>query len=374
LLLVPDARDPVGFRPPTRPLRIAQVAPLYESVPPRLYGGTERVVAYLTDALASLGHDVTLFASGDSVSKAPLIAGRAHALRLDPSPLKSDLASHLAMLHAVRDRAAEFDVLHFHTDLVHLPIFEAMAGRTVTTLHGRVDIPDLTDVYRRWPKYPLVSISNDQRNPMPWANWIATVPHGLPSNFARVDDVPVGDHLVFVGRIAPEKRPDRAIEIARRAGRRLKIAAKVDAGDVRYFNEVIEPLLSEPHVEFLGELAEPEKRRLLASAAALIFPIDWPEPFGLVMIEAMACGTPVIAWRCGSVPEVVEEGVTGFVVDNEEAAAAACARLERIDRTRVVEAFAARFSALGMARRYLDVYARLGLQAHPERSAMRIPG
>jgi len=371
---VPTARVPSSRSTesvPARRLRIAQVAPLYESVPPRLYGGTERVVAYLTDALVALGHEVTLFASGDSASAAHLVAGRAQPLRLDGTPLKSDTAAHLAMLYAVRESADRFDVLHFHTDLIHLPVFEAMAARTVTTIHGRLDIADLVHVYRRWGTYPLVAISNDQRRPMLWANWIATVAHGLPSEFAVANDEPKGDHLVFIGRIAPEKRPDRAIAIARRAGRRLKIAAKVDANDAAYFNEVIQPLLSQPHVEFLGELAELDKRRLLASAAALVFPIDWPEPFGLVMIEAMACGTPVIAWRRGSVPEVVEDGITGFIVGSEDAAVAACARLDSIDRARIVETFERRFSARVMARNYLDVYARLG--AHRDRTGSSVP-
>jgi len=341
------------------PLRIAQVAPLYESVPPRLYGGTERVVAYLADALVDLGHDVTLFASGDSHTRAKLVAGRDSALRLDKSPLKSDLASHLAMLHDVRGRADRFDVLHFHTDILHFPLFEDLSAKTVTTLHGRLDLPDLAGVFERWRNYPLVSISLDQRTPLPEANWIASVGHGLPLELYPPPVSAGGSYLAFVGRIAPEKRPDRAIRVARRAGMTLKIAAKVDAADARYFNEVIEPMLDEPHVEFLGELAEPEKRALLAGASALLFPIDWPEPFGLVMIEAMGCGTPVVAWRCGSVPEVVDNGVTGFIVGSEDEAAAACRRLDELDRARVRQVFEERFSARAMALRYLDVYARL---------------
>jgi glycosyltransferase involved in cell wall biosynthesis len=340
-------------------LRIALVSPLFESVPPALYGGTERVVAYLADALVDLGHEVTLFASGDSRTRAMLQPGRATALRLDPSPLKSDLASHLAMLHDVRSRAAGFDVLHFHTDILHLPLFESLAPRPLTTLHGRRDMPDLPGVFRRWPAYPLVSISDDQRRPLPHANWVATVHHGLPLDlFPSPTGQPQG-YVAFVGRIAPEKRPDRASRIARRAGRRLKIAAKVDPVDARYFHEIIEPMLAEPHVEFVGELAEPEKRELMAGADALLFPIDWPEPFGLVMIEAMACGTPVVAWRCGSVPEVVDHGVTGYVVDDEDDAVAACRRVSSLDRARVREAFERRFSAPIMAARYVELYARL---------------
>jgi glycosyltransferase involved in cell wall biosynthesis len=342
-----------------RRLRIAQIAPLYESVPPRLYGGTERVVAYLTDALVELGHEVTLFASGDSTTRAGLCASRKRALRLDDAPLKSDFASHLTMLHDVRERQSDFDVLHFHTDILHLPLFEEVAAKTVTTLHGRLDLPELPGVFDRWPQYPLVSISDHQRLPMPAANWIATVAHGLPLDLYPAPGDPTGDYLVFVGRIAPEKRPDRAIRIARRAGMRLKIAAKVDAVDVRYFNDVIEPLIDEPGVEFLGELAERDNRALLANAAALLFPIDWPEPFGLVMIEALGCGTPVIAWRCGSVPEVIDDGSTGFIVDSEDAAVAACGRVGEIDRSHVRHAFEARFSARAMATRYLGVYRQL---------------
>ena len=352
----------IGFtarRVAERRLRIAQIAPLYESVPPHTYGGTERVVAYLTDALVALGHDVTLFASGDSVTAAKLVPGRARAIRLDHTPLNSDLGVHFAMLRDIRSRAAEFDVLHFHTDILHLPMFEDIASRTVTTLHGRLDLVHLPEVFDRWRSYPLVSISNDQRRPVPNANWIATVPHGLPLDFHDEPATRPGRYLAFVGRIAPEKRPDRAIAIARRAGFPLKIAAKVDAADAHYFKDEIEPLLHGPGVEFLGELDERAKRDLLASATGLLFPIEWPEPFGLVMIEAMACGTPVIAFRCGSVPEVIDEGVTGFVVDNEDAAVAACARLAEIDRAGARAVFKEKFSSLTMAGRYVEIYSRL---------------
>ena len=282
-------------------MKIAQVAPLYESVPPRLYGGTERIVAHLTDALVELGHDVTLFASADARTSAKLVSVRDRAMRLDPHALKSDLAAHLSMLQELRLREDDFDVIHFHVDLIHFPFFEDLAHKTVTTLHGRLDLKDLPEAYARWPQYPLVSISSDQRRPLPAANWVRTIQHGLSDDLLRSMTEPKGDYLAFLGRISPEKRPDRAIAIARRAGVKLKIAAKVDAVDRVYFAEVIEPLLNDPGIEFLGEIGDSEKSTFLGNAAAVLFPIDWPEPFGLVMIEAMACGTPVVAWRCGAV-------------------------------------------------------------------------
>jgi glycosyltransferase involved in cell wall biosynthesis len=308
-------------------MKIAQIAPLYEAVPPRLYGGTERIVAWLTDALVDLGHDVTLFATADARTRATLVPVRDQAIRLDPEPLKSDLAAHLAMLHEVRRRAAEFDVLHFHVDLIHFPFFEDLAGRTVTTLHGRLDLKDLPAAYWRWPQFPLVSISNHQRRPLRFASWLGTVQHGLPAQLHAQGFSGAGGYLAFLGRISPEKRPDRAIALAKRTGMPLKIAAKVDYADRHYFRDEIEPLLDDPLVEYIGEIDDAGKAAFLGNAAALLFPIDWPEPFGLVMIEAMACGTPVIAWRCGSVPEVIDEGVTGFVVEDEDAAAAAIARI-----------------------------------------------
>ena len=341
------------------PLRIALVAPLFESVPPRTYGGTERVVAYLADALVDLGHEVTLHASGDSRTRARLKPHRAQALRLDPAPHKSDLASHLAMLHDVRRTAAEVDIVHFHTDILHFPLFEAIAPYTLTTLHGRLDLPDLDDVFYRWPAYPLASISDDQRRPLPDANWMATVHHGLPLELSPSPARGSGDYLAFVGRISPEKRPDRAIRIARAAGKRLRIAAKVDAADTRYFHDEIEPLLDASHVEFVGELDEAAKRELMMGASALLFPIDWPEPFGLVMIEAMACGTPVVAWRRGSVPEVIEEGINGFVVESDDEAVAACARAAQLDRSRVRQSFERRFTSRTMAMNYVELYETL---------------
>jgi glycosyltransferase involved in cell wall biosynthesis len=338
-------------------MKIAQVAPLYEAVPPRLYGGTERVVAHLTDALVDLGHEVTLFASGDALTKARLVPVRDQAIRLDPAPLKSDLAAHLTQLAEVRRRADQFDVIHFHTDMMHFPLFDGMAAKTVTTLHGRLDLKDLAGVYQRWSKFPLVSISDDQRRPLSWANWAATVHHGMPAGL--YDFQPKGEgYLAFLGRISPEKRPDRAIAIAKRLGMTLRIAAKVDDADEIYFEEKIEPLLHDPLIDFIGEIGDRQKSAFLGGAEALLFPIDWPEPFGLVMIEAMACGTPVIAYDCGSVPEVVEDGLTGFIVRNQDEAVDAVRRLSTLDRRVIRRRFEERFSATAMARRYLDLYAR----------------
>lgn len=339
-------------------MRIAQVAPLYEAVPPRLYGGTERVVAHLTDALVTLGHDVTLFSSADAQTLGRLAPVRDQAIRLDPAPLKSDLAAHLSQLAEVRRRADEFDVIHFHTDMLHFPMFEDMPDRTLTTLHGRLDLKDLPGVYRRWPQFPLVSISDDQRRPLPFANWAATVHHGMSADLYAFTPRSDG-YLAFLGRISPEKRPDRAIAIAKAAGRRLKIAAKVDAADRVYFDDVIAPMLDHPLVEFIGEIGDGEKSAFLGGADALLFPIDWPEPFGLVMIEAMACGTPVIAWENGSVPEVIEHGLTGLIVRSEAEARDAVRMLPTLDRNAVRQRFEERFSALAMASRYLEIYAKL---------------
>ena len=355
------------------PLRIAQIAPLIESVPPRLYGGTERVVSHLADSLVSLGQDVTLFASGDARTKAQLVAVREQAIRLDSAPLKSDVAAHLSMLHEVRLRAEEFDVLHFHIDLLHFPLFERIAQRTLTTIHGRLDFADLPGAYRRWCEYPLVSISNSQRRPLPFANWMATVHHGIPHDLFHFSPKHRG-YLAFVGRISPEKRVDRAIEVALQAAMPLRIAAKVDAVDATYFREVIEPLLQAPGVEFLGEIDDAGKDELLGGAAALLFPIDWPEPFGLVMIEAMACGTPVIAWDAGSTREVVDESVTGFIVRSIDEAVASLARAATLDRARVRETFERRFSAVTMSKNYLRLYSRLIQPAlRDDKPASRLP-
>jgi len=339
-------------------MKIAQVTPLYEAVPPKLYGGTERVVAHLTDALVDLGHEVTLFASADARTRAKLIPVRDQAIRLDPAPFKSDLAAHMTMLSEVLARADDFDIIHFHTDMIHFPFFERMAGKTLTTLHGRLDMKDIAEVYERWPDFGLVSISDDQRRPLGFANWKATVHHGMPAEQYRFSPKADG-YLAFLGRISPEKRPDRAIDIAIKLGKTLKMAAKVDAADKVYFETKIKPMLDHPLIEFIGEIGDDQKSDFLGGAEALLFPIDWPEPFGLVMIEAMACGTPVVAFRCGSTTEVIEDGATGFLVDTLEQAVVAADRAASLDREAVRARFELRFSATAMARRYLDVYGDL---------------
>jgi glycosyltransferase involved in cell wall biosynthesis len=341
-------------------MKIAQIAPLYEAVPPRFYGGTERVVANLCDSLVDLGHDVVLFAAGDARTKARLIAAREQALRLDPNPLHSDAGAHLTMLHEVRKMAAGFDVLHFHTDLLHFPLFETNAHRTLTTLHGRLDITDVQRTLERWPSFGLVSISDSQRAPVPNANWLATVTHGVAPAMYRPPVTPKGSYLAFLGRISPEKRADLAIRLAQRAGIPLKIAAKVDKADAAYFDSVVRPLLDDPLVEFVGEIGDADKSEFLGHARALLFPICWPEPFGLVMIESMACGTPVIAWNCGSVPEVVDPGVTGFIVDSEEQALVAIRKAPELNRQAIRAVFERRFTARAMAEGYLRAYERAG--------------
>src|SRR5690606_34309554 len=338
----------------------------------RLYGGTERVVHHLTESLIDLGHDVTLFASGDSRTSARLVPARDHALRLD-SELSWDLPAHLAMLEEVREQADRFDVLHFHTDCLHMPLFRDMAHRTITTLHGRQDIKDVPPFLARFRQFPLVSISNDQRRPVAFANFIDTVYHGLPEDLYRFEPNPEGNYLAFLGRIAPEKGPDRAIEIARRAGLRLKIAAKVDRADEAYFRERIEPLLNDPLVEFVGEISDADKSDFLGNALALVFPIDWPEPFGLVMIEAMACGTPVIASPRGSVPEIVEHGVTGLIARDIEEAAMAVREVGQLDRHRIREVFEARFSARAMARSYLRLYEQIVAADERQVATVKLP-
>lgn len=342
-------------------MRIAQVAPLHEACPPRLYGGTERVVAYLTDELVRGGHDVTLFASGDSRTLAQLEPICAQALRLDRTVL-DPLVYHTILFNRVAERESEFDIVHFHTDYLHFAVMARSTVPTVTTLHGRLDLPDLPAVYAEFPHMPIVSISNDQRAPLPWANWCATVPHGLPLNLYGLG-AGKGGYLAFIGRISPEKRLDLAIEIARRVGLPLKIAAKVDKADCAYFNEVIRPLLNGPGTEFIGEISDFEKGAFLGDAAALLFPIDWPEPFGLSMIEAMANGTPVIAMRRGAVPEIVDDGLTGFVVDDFEAAVVATLRALQLDRHGVRQQFERRFGADRMARDYVAVYDKLRARA-----------
>ncbi len=335
-------------------MKIAQVAPLIESVPPKLYGGTERVVSYLTEELVRLGHEVTLFAAGDSQTRAELVPCCPTGLRLDPS-VRDPLPYTVGMVEKVRQRASEFDIIHFHTDLIHFPAFRGLAERTVTTFHGRLDLPGLPGLLREFADVPVISISDDQRRPVPYLRWISTVYHGLPQDILPFGEG-AGGYLAFLGRICPEKRPDRAIEIARRSGIPLRIAAKVDETDESYFRERIRPLLEDPLVEFVGEIGETEKSAFLGDALGLLFPIDWPEPFGLVMIEAMACGTPVIGFRCGSVTEVIEDGVTGYVVDDVASAVHAVARLGEIDRRRVRHRFEARFSATRMAKDYVAAY------------------
>lgn len=343
-------------------MRIAHVAPLYESVPPKLYGGTERIVSYLTETLVELGHDVTLFASGDSETSARLIPGRDQAMRLDPRPKKSEIAAHLAMLADVRERAGEFDVIHFHlSHFLHFSFFEHMAGKTVTTPHGRLDYVDLAPAYSRFPRFPMISISQSQKRGLADANWIATIHHGLPLDAYRPTyDAPAEEpYLAFLGRLSRDKRPDRAIEIARRSGLKLKLAAKIGDDDRAYFHDEIEALIDGDRIDYVGEITEGEKAEFLGNAAGLLFPIDWPEPFGLAPIEAMACGTPVIAWSCGALPEIVDPAVTGFVVDSVDSAVAAMPALLKLDRHQVRAVFEKRFSARRMARDYLAAYMRL---------------
>jgi glycosyltransferase involved in cell wall biosynthesis len=335
-------------------MRIAQVSPLYESCPPQLYGGTERVVSYLTEELVRQGHEVTLFASGDSQTAASLQAACERALRLDPQ-CQDPLVHHFISLNRVWRNANRFDIIHFHTDYLHFPLFAGQWRKTLTTMHGRLDMPDLPPIFREFPMMPLASISDAQRLPVPWANWYGTVHHGLPSNL-YVQGSGEGGYLAFMGRICPEKRPDWAIEIARRAGLPLMIAAKVDNADRVYYKKQIEPLLDEPLVTFIGEIGEKDKGAFLGDALALLFPIDWPEPFGLVVIEAMANGTPVIAFKRGSVPEVIDHGVTGFVVDSINEALAAIPLAKVLDRSAIRRRFEERFSVERMARDYLDLY------------------
>jgi glycosyltransferase involved in cell wall biosynthesis len=336
-------------------MKIAQIAPLMESVPPRLYGGTERIVSYLTEELVEQGHDVTLFASGDSLTSANLVPCCPQALRLDPS-VRDTIPSYMLMLDKVRRMASQFDVLHFHIDQFHFPLFNETAARTVTTLHGRQDLPDLKQLYAGFPDMPLVSISDAQRSPIASANFAGTILHGLPNDLLTPTLQARGGYLAFLGRISPEKRVDRAIAIARAVGLPLRIAAKVDRVDEAYFESEIRPLLSLPGIEFIGEIDERTKSKFLGDAQALLFPIDWPEPFGLVMIEAMACGTPVLAFRQGSVPEVIDDGVTGYVVETVDEALLKTGSLLGLDRGRIRRRFEERFAASRMARDYVRIY------------------
>jgi glycosyltransferase involved in cell wall biosynthesis len=338
-------------------MKIAQIAPLTEAVPPKMYGGTERVVAYLTDALVELGHEVTLFASGDSLTKAELAPIWPRALRLDPD-VKDHFVPLFMQLETVARRAHEFDVIHSHLDYFGYPLLRRLRTPSITTLHGRLDLPELPALYNLYGDIPVVSISDSQRRPLPQANFAATVLHGLPQNLLAKGPGR-GGYLAFLGRISPEKAPDAAIRIAAKAGIPLKIAAKVDRVDEEYFKTVIEPLLSLGDVEFIGEIREDQKQEFLGNAAGLLFPIAWCEPFGLVMIEAMACGTPVIALENGSVPEVLENGVTGFIVHSEQEAIEAVGRIGSLDRDRIRAEFDRRFTAHRMAQNYLNLYARL---------------
>jgi len=339
-------------------MKIAQIAPLAESVPPKLYGGTERVVSYLTEELVRLGHEVTLFASGDSVTRARLVACAPRAQRLDG--VRDGLPQLLVMLERVLRRQHEFDVLHFHTEpLAHFPLFRALRAKTVTTLHGRLDPPELQPLVREFADMPVVSISDRQRAPAPGMNWLATVYHGLSPDVCPCNPSPRTRYFAFLGRVSPEKGLDRAIEIARRTGIPLRVAAKVDPADEAYFRSRIVPLLGDG-IEFIGELSERDKPAFLGNATALLFPVDWPEPFGLAMIEAASCGTPVLAWARGAVPEVVEDGVTGFVVDSLDAAVAAVRAIPTLDRLQIRRRFEARFLASRMTQDYLTVYRALG--------------
>jgi glycosyltransferase involved in cell wall biosynthesis len=338
-------------------MRIAQVAPLYERVPPVYYGGTERIVSYLTEELINQGHELTLFASGDSLTKARLIAACDRSLRLNPDCI-DQLAYHFLQLEQVFQQALSFDIIHFHNDYLHYPFSKRLDMPSVTTLHGRIDLLDLVPLYREFTDVPVVSISNNQRSPLPWINWQGTVYHGLPQDLYELKKNQ-GTYLAFLGRIAREKRVDRAIEIAKRANMTLKIAAKVDPSDQDYMEREIRPLLDHPVIDFIGEIGEDEKSEFLGNAYALLFPIDWVEPFGLVLIESMACGTPVIAFWQGSVPEVIDHGKTGFIVKNIDQAVDALEQVQHFNRERCREIFEERFSAKRMAADYVKIYERL---------------
>ncbi|WP_322106852.1 glycosyltransferase family 4 protein [Paraburkholderia sp. J41] len=335
-------------------MRIAQIAPLTESVPPKLYGGTERAVSYITEALVDLGHEVTLFASGDSVTRAKLEPVWPRALRLDPS-IRDRIAPHMLLMELVRRQADQFDVLHFHMDYYSFSVFKRQDTPFVTTLHGRLDLPEQQPVFDTFNTAPVISISNAQRQPLPQAHWLRTVYHGLPENLYTPQPVEQR-YLAFLGRISPEKRVDTAIRIAERCGLPIRIAAKVDEADREYFEREIRPLLASPHVEYVGEINDSQKAEFLSGAHALLFPIDWPEPFGLVMIEAMACGTPVVAFNRGAVPEVVDDGISGFIVEDEIGAVAAINRIARVPRAGVRRRFEERFTSHRMAQEYVQAY------------------
>lgn len=338
-------------------MKLAQVAPLWESVPPKLYGGTERIVSYVTEELVRMGHEVTLFASGDSETAARLEAVCPQALRLNAGIFNRD-APMIMLQERSLGATGDFDLIHSHLDFLGFPLGRRNTVPVLTTLHGRLDLPELVPVFREYADMPLVSISNAQRRPISWANWQGTVHHGLPRDLYSVH--PQSDrYLAFVGRIATEKRPDHAVQLAKRTGRQLRLAAKVDPADQQYYQSEIEPLLDHPLVEFIGEISDAEKNEFIGNAAALVCPYDWPEPFGLVLIEALACGTPVIAYRRGSIPEIIEDGVTGFVCETLAEMAEAVERLPSLDRQRCRASFEARFTADRMARDYVALYERV---------------
>lgn len=346
----------------TEIMKIAQISPLYESVPPKMYGGTERVVAYLTDALVAQGHEVTLFASGDSETSATLVPICKNSLRLDPSCI-DQMAYHTIQLKAVKDRAHEFDIIHFHTDYLHFPVSEHFTTPYITTLHGRLNMPELTMIYDAFDGQPVVSISYHQRLPLPQACWVSNIYHGLPKSTLKFGKGE-GGYVAFLGRISPEKRVDRAIEIAIANNKKIKIAAKVDKADQDYFEKDIKHLLEHPLVEFIGEINETQKSDFLGQAECLLFPIDWPEPFGLAMIEAMACGTPVIAFRNGSVPEVLKDGISGYIVNSIPEAIDALKLIPQLSRKAIRKEFEINFSAERMAKDYVDIYKKLIAEAN----------
>jgi glycosyltransferase involved in cell wall biosynthesis len=338
-------------------MKIAQVSPLAERVPPIGYGGTERIVAYLSNELIRQGHELTLFASGDSVTEGKLVAGSERALRLD-SAVVDPLAYDVLQLEQVLQEAEAFDIIHFHTGYLHFPTFRRQQTPNVTTFHGRLDVPDLQHIFSELADQRVISISNSQREPFPHMNWQGTVYHGIPLDLYKPGQGR-GEYLAFLGRISPEKGVDRAIEIAKRVNMKIKIAAKIDNADREYMETKIRPLLDDPLVDFVGEFNRKEKEKFLGDAYALLFPIDWPEPFGLVMIESMACGTPVIAYRAGSVPEVIDPGITGFIVESMEEAVLALEKVQHLDRKRCREVFERRFSSSRMAQDYLKIYERV---------------
>jgi glycosyltransferase involved in cell wall biosynthesis len=343
-------------------MKIAQVPPLYESVPPKLYGGTERIVSYLTDELVNRGHDVTLFGTRDSQTLANVIPICDQGLRLNTA-CKDPIAWHIYQMQVVLEHAHAFDIIHFHNDYLHYPFSAGGIYKHITTLHGRLDLPDLVPIYQKFTHIPLVSISDDQRKPLKHVHWVGTVHHGLPEHLYHAG-AGNGEYLAFLGRISEEKGPERAIEIAMRAGIKLKIAAKIDDADKKYFEHIIKPLLDHPLIEFIGEVNEAEKQEFLGNAKALLFPINWPEPFGLVMIESIACGTPVIAFGCGSVPEIIDQGQTGFIVNSIDEAINSIKLLDTFDRKRCREVFEKKFTSSRMAEAYLKLYELLIKEHH----------